>query len=128
MERGYDGKREVVVFPLIGRAVGACLSSSGIHTGLHHGQEKSDQAGFHPILSLFSCLLIYERHERPNYATPIFLTVECKGRLPEPAKDLQPRKAFFREGKGRNRPQNKKKPIAGIGAGFCRCFFISFRG
>jgi hypothetical protein len=42
----------------------------GINLGL--GRIKSDQFGFLPILSLIFCLLIYERQERANYATPIW--------------------------------------------------------
>jgi hypothetical protein len=52
---------------------------------LTYGQENSDQSGFLPILSLISCLLIYERQQRGNHATAIFLTAEkMAGRLSRP--------------------------------------------
>jgi hypothetical protein len=42
------------------------------------GRKKSYQSGFLPILPLIFCLLIYERQQRPNCATPIFLKAERK--------------------------------------------------
>jgi hypothetical protein len=44
-----------------------------IHSSSIIGVKKSDQVGFLPILSLFFCLLIYARQQRPKYATLIFL-------------------------------------------------------
>jgi hypothetical protein len=56
-----------------------------IHSSSIIGVKKSDQVGFLPILSLISCLLIYERQQRPNYATRIFLTAgEMTGRVVPP--------------------------------------------
>jgi hypothetical protein len=71
-------------FTILGRAEGACLFPFAI-LPLTYGQEKSDQSGFLPILSLISCLLIYERQQRGNHATAIFLTAEkMAGRLIRP--------------------------------------------
>ena len=58
-------------FSFHGRAVGACLFALGFASSVGLGNEKSDQSGFHPILPLIFCLLVYGRQQKPNNATPI---------------------------------------------------------
>jgi hypothetical protein len=59
---------------------------------------------------LYFCLLIYERHERPNYATPIFLANGRKGRLVESTKIFGHERHFSEKGKGGIAPKIKKSP------------------
>jgi hypothetical protein len=65
---------------LTGRAGGACLffsaSPAPIPLSRKMRTTPSDQSGFLPIFSSFSCLLIYARQQRLNCATRIFPETE----------------------------------------------------